>query len=68
MADVFGVETGAIDDKAAPGRIEKWDSIRHIQLVLALEQRFHVVLEDEEIPRLVSLKAIVAALASKLPR
>jgi acyl carrier protein len=65
MADVFSADLAAIDDKANPQRIEKWDSVRHIYLILALEQRLGIEIDDDEIGRMVSLEAIVETVSAK---
>jgi len=49
MANVFGVSPGDIDEASSPDTIEAWDSLRHMQMVLALEQEFGVEFDDARI-------------------
>ena len=58
LADVFSVSLDEVSINASPETVENWDSIMHVNLVLALEQRFSVEFDVEEIPRLVSVQAI----------
>ncbi|MDH3339490.1 MAG: acyl carrier protein [Gammaproteobacteria bacterium] len=58
MAQIFNVDIGAITDESSPENIERWDSLRHMQLVLALEDEFGVTFSDGDIPELLSLRAI----------
>jgi acyl carrier protein len=48
MADVFGVEIGQITEEASIDTIEAWDSVRHLNLVLALEERFGISFTEQE--------------------
>lgn len=48
-ADVLGIDAGGITAESAPENIEIWDSVQHLNLVLALEERFGITFEPEEI-------------------
>ncbi len=65
MADVFGVDPATIDDEASPQRIEKWDSVRHIHLILALEQQLAIEIDDDQVGLMVSLPAILEVVTAK---
>ena len=58
MAQVFNVEAGSISEESSPEDIERWDSLRHMQLILAIEDEFGVTFADDDIPNLLSLRAI----------
>ncbi len=45
--------------------IPSWDSVRHLSLILALEERFGVTFDTDEIPELISVRAIADALARR---
>jgi len=62
MAMVFGVEAKDIGANAAPGTIEAWDSMRHMNLVLALEEEFNVRFGEDQIEQLISLPLICLTL------
>ncbi len=47
FSDVFGIEIGEIDGKTSPDSIEKWDSLKHVVLVAAIEQEFDIKVEPE---------------------
>ena len=67
MAQIFNVDPGAIAADSSPESIERWDSLRHMQLVLAIEDEFGVQFADEDIPELLSLQAIEARVSSLSP-
>ncbi len=61
LADVLGV--GSVSDADSVHTIPAWDSVRHISLIVALEERFGVTFDIDEIPALNSVQAISEALA-----
>lgn len=64
FSSVFGVKADSLTDDDSPKTIEGWDSINHINLVLAIEGEFDVVFEPEEIADLNTFGAIRARLDS----
>jgi len=52
----------AIDEHTQVSDVGAWDSVAHVQLVLALEERFGVRFEDERVVELVSVNAIMRTL------
>ena len=63
MADVFGVDVSAINESASVDTVEKWDSLNHMKLVLALEGQFNVMLTGEQSVQILSYELIRAVLA-----
>jgi acyl carrier protein len=45
--------------------IKSWDSLRHLNLILALEEHFGVTFEPEEIPELTSVEKLSEAIAKR---
>ena len=66
FADIFEVPVATIRPDSSPDTIETWDSIRHLNLVLALEQQFNVQFEPEEIVQLLSVELTADLLNEKL--
>ena len=62
MADVFGISPESIGEDASIDTIEEWDSHRHLNLVLALEERSGVSLTEQETVEILSYELIVAVL------
>lgn len=60
LADTFGVAAAELADDVAIDDLEKWDSMNHTLLILALEERFHTSFSLEEAVEATSLDAIVA--------
>jgi acyl carrier protein len=59
-SDIFGVPPDQITAESSPETIENWDSMQHLNLVLAIEEKFGVQLEPEEIEQMKSIGAVVA--------
>jgi len=62
MAQVFGIEEEAINDDSSMSSIESWDSLRHVNLIIALEQEFGIRFPDEEITLLTSFQLLSMAI------
>ena len=49
------------------GPIARWDSIRHVQIMVALEDEFDIEIEDRAIPKLNNLTKIAAYIDQRKP-
>ena len=58
IADVFGVAPADVPADASPDTIPEWDSLHHLELMLALELEFGVKVGTEDVPDLLSVDAI----------
>jgi acyl carrier protein len=61
---VLGPSGRDLSDHDGPGSIPAWDSVAHLNLILALEMEFDIRFETSEIPRLLSLGSLRARLAA----
>ncbi len=65
MGEVFGLASGEIPDDAAMEELEGWDSLNHMQLMLAIETEFGVRISTSMMLELLSLDAIQDFLKSQ---
>jgi acyl carrier protein len=65
FADVFQVPRDQVKPESSPDTIPNWDSLQHLNLVLALEQEFNVQFTPEEIEQLLSVELVAALLEEK---
>lgn len=65
MSAVFEVPVKEINDKSSPDTIESWDSLKHMNLVVALEEEFGIVFEDNELVELLNYSLICNIIESK---
>lgn len=58
MAAVFEMPVEMINDVSSTDNVEVWDSLRQMNLILALEEEFGITLPDEEVGNLVNFKIV----------
>lgn len=58
MASVFEVEVSELNENSSQDTIESWDSVKHLNLVVALEEEFDIAIPIEEVGYMVSFKLI----------
>ena len=63
MMQTFGISE--IPDDISQKNCEKWDSLRHLNLVVELESEFDISIEPEEIAEMKTLNAIEEILTAK---
>jgi acyl carrier protein len=67
-ADVLGLPVEQITADSSPDTVERWDSLQHLNLLLALEQSFGLNFAPDEIERMLSIGQIVSLIQQKLAR
>ena len=65
-ADVFGIPLEEVTLESTQDDIEKWDSLQHINLVMALEQNFSIEILPEEIGEMGKIGDVVQVVEGKL--
>ena len=58
VSSVFGVEPQSLDESSSPDSVEGWDSMRHVNLVTALEQHFNVSIDIDDVMEMGSVGKI----------
>ena len=66
MAGVFGVPVEQISEDSSPDTIEKWDSLHHMNLIIALEEDFTLQFSDDEIAELLNFAMIQILIQEKV--
>jgi acyl carrier protein len=64
MAQVLQIDVASINEGTSTDSVERWDSLRHMQLILALEEEFGIQFPDEMIPDLLNYAALEAAVST----
>ena len=54
MSSVFNVPKGEIQSDASADTINSWDSLRHMDLIIGLEEEFDIEFDDEDIGNLLN--------------
>ena len=67
LSAVFEVPIDKIDEDFSPEIIDSWDSLKHMNVVVALSEEFNVQFTDDDIIELIDTKRIMSVLMGKLP-
>ena len=63
MSAVFAIPVDEINDESSPDSIASWDSLKHMNLIVALEEEFVIIFNDDEIFKMTNyplIKNIIA--------
>ncbi len=66
MATILNVDIARIEPECSMDTIKEWDSLHHMNLVLALEEEFKISIPDEEAANITSYKLIKLTLEELL--
>ena len=65
MGDVFNIGVDSINSDSSPDNIENWDSLKHMNLIIALEEEFEIEFDVGEIVDSMNFALILNILKSK---
>ena len=66
MADVFEIPLEQVTIESTQDNIDAWDSLKHLNLVVAIEEEFEIYFPVEEIGNLISFKLIAVIVKEQL--
>lgn len=66
VSDIFNVPMEQVTVESSPDTIESWDSLKHIELVMALEQHMGIEIMPEEIAEMGKIEDIIRIVNKKL--
>lgn len=65
IAKVLEIDVAAIGRDTGPGNEPRWDSFSHVHVMIAVEDRYGIELNPEEIATLLTVNDIALMLRSK---
>jgi len=65
VAQVLGVPADQISEGTSPDSVERWDSMSHLNLVVALEAEFGIALTDDDVTDMLSVGLILRILRER---
>ena len=65
MSLVFELPIKDISKNSSPETIETWDSLKHMNLVIALEEEFKIEVSDDEILEMMDYSSIETIIINK---
>lgn len=66
FCNLFLIEPEMIHDKLNPDDVKNWDSMQHLNLVVALEEEFDIRISPEESTEMLTFGLIVLLVEEKL--
>jgi acyl carrier protein len=66
MSKVFNIKRDIITDETSPDTVGRWDSLQHMNLVLALEEEFGVEFTGEQMNEMLNFRLILIVLQELL--
>ena len=65
FVEIFHVQRGDVGAETQFGELPQWDSMGHMDLMIALEQKYGVEISAETISLLISIPAIITYIEAK---
>ncbi len=65
VSNVMEIPVGQLGLQSSSDNVENWDSLRQMNLILALEEEFNVSFTDEEIINMQNVEKIIKTLKSR---
>ena len=62
LSQVLNVPIEQINNESSPDTITEWDSLKHMNLVLTIEQEFDIQFTEEQIIEMLNVALIVETL------
>jgi acyl carrier protein len=66
MSIVFEIDINQISDNVSPQIIEQWTSLRHLQLIVSLENEFNITFNNSDLFTMTNLETIIDKINSCL--
>ncbi len=66
-SELFDVPAAQITLESSPATLEGWDSVQHLNLILALQEEFGLNFEPEDMEKMQSIGQVIAVVDAKLP-
>jgi acyl carrier protein len=67
ISQVLGVPVEELREDSSPATVAVWDSLKHMNLILAMEEEFGIYFSDENIRQMLNVGTIVANVSELTP-
>jgi acyl carrier protein len=67
-SDVFNVAEDEITPELSPDSVDSWDSVKHLEFVLALESKFGIQFSPVEAADILSIQSAALLVGEKVAR
>jgi acyl carrier protein len=66
MSAIFNVDKNVINEDSSPETIETWDSLQHMNMIVALEEEFGITFNDDQVTSMLDFKSVSEAVSGNL--
>lgn len=62
VSQVFNIPLDQVNEDSSPDTIQGWDSLKHMNLVLTLEEEFGIQFAEEQVVEMLNVALLVEAI------
>ena len=66
IAEILDIEINSINDNTSPETVESWDSLKQMNIIVALEEEFDIEFSDEDIVEMLNFRLICEVVRGSL--
>ena len=66
FSNLFSIEPDRIHNKLSAADVDRWDSLQHLNLVIAIEEEFAITIDAEQITEMLTYELIALLITEKL--
>ena len=59
LSAVFDIPVQEINDNSSSDTIDSWDSLKHMNLIIALEEEFNITIPDTEVANMLTFGLVL---------
>jgi acyl carrier protein len=61
VSNILNVPIGEVNEDSSPQTLVQWDSLQHMNLILALEEKFGIRFREDQIVDMLNVQLIILA-------
>lgn len=61
LSQLFGIPASDINETTSPDVLEKWDSLAHMNLIIALEEEFGIIFNEIQVIEMLNYPLVLLA-------
>jgi acyl carrier protein len=66
VSAVLNISIDDINNDSSPDTIESWDSLKHMNLIVALEEEFEIIFDEEDFEVMLNFQLISLTIREKI--
>lgn len=66
LAELLKMDVAELNETSGMDNIEVWDSLKHMNIIIAFEEEYKIVFEDDEIGEITTVRVLYEVIKEKL--